>query len=364
MRPIPISSARPRSGLLTPDVTHATLPPPRFNEPVEPVVTTTTVNSTASAMDRAVDAGAGIVRLAPAWVPRSFFTPGRASASTPTTTSRWVKNRGGIDERWLGSTVRAENGPLTGRTRASAWSSDADGRCIPFDEFVGTTAARSSASGSGRKRRLAGVLEVLRQLGPMPLHMHQRDEQAAARRQGGQAGGLLLPAADEQQRRQQLPLHVHGLSRHDPGAGRAAASRTGTRATTASLDSRKATGSARHRLGHPAGVLHAPGQLCTYEPQRGSDVFGMYESSSKAARSRGAALEGHAGGQHGTSTSSSSCSTGRRTPIPPSSPTGSYGRTRPRLPGRPAARDSPRTGSCSAPTRSAPRSCRSSPVRP
>ena len=28
----------------------------------------------------------------------------------------------------------------------------------------------------------------------------------------------------------------------------------------------------------PAGVLHAPGSLCTYEPQWGSDVFGMYQS--------------------------------------------------------------------------------------
>jgi hypothetical protein len=28
----------------------------------------------------------------------------------------------------------------------------------------------------------------------------------------------------------------------------------------------------------PAGVLHAPGSVCTYEPQWGSDVFGMFQS--------------------------------------------------------------------------------------
>ena len=33
-----------------------------------------------------------------------------------------------------------------------------------------------------------------------------------------------------------------------------------------------------HRVAHPPGVLHAPGSLCTYEPQWGSDVFGMYQS--------------------------------------------------------------------------------------
>ena len=28
----------------------------------------------------------------------------------------------------------------------------------------------------------------------------------------------------------------------------------------------------------PPGILHAPGSLCTYEPQKASDVFAMYES--------------------------------------------------------------------------------------
>jgi hypothetical protein len=28
----------------------------------------------------------------------------------------------------------------------------------------------------------------------------------------------------------------------------------------------------------PPGILHAPGSLCTYEPQKASDVFGMFES--------------------------------------------------------------------------------------
>ena len=33
--------------------------------------------SAASSMDRALESGVGIVRLAPAWVPRVFCTPGR-----------------------------------------------------------------------------------------------------------------------------------------------------------------------------------------------------------------------------------------------------------------------------------------------
>ncbi len=41
---------------------------------------------------------------------------------------------------------------------------------------------------------------------------------------------------------------------------------------------------ARHRLADPAGVLHAPGSLVTYEPQWGSDVFGMYQSMVEGRR--------------------------------------------------------------------------------
>lgn len=28
----------------------------------------------------------------------------------------------------------------------------------------------------------------------------------------------------------------------------------------------------------PPGLLHAPGSLCTYEPQKASDVYAMYQS--------------------------------------------------------------------------------------
>ena len=59
----------------------------------------------------------------------------------------------------------------------------------------------------------------------------------------------------------------------------ASAWRTGTRATTASSISRRPT-ACKPGTGWliPPGVLHAPGSLCTYEPQWGSDVFGMYQS--------------------------------------------------------------------------------------
>ncbi len=64
--------------------------------------------------ERALEQGAGILRLAPAWVPRSFCVPGRRLKLHPADYYALGGDRGGIDERWLSSTTAADNGPKTG----------------------------------------------------------------------------------------------------------------------------------------------------------------------------------------------------------------------------------------------------------
>ncbi|KKL80023.1 hypothetical protein LCGC14_2008990, partial [marine sediment metagenome] len=55
----------------------------------------------------------GVLRLAPAWVPRSFLIPGnRLKLDTRDIYALGI-DRGGIDERWLASTTSADNGPGT-----------------------------------------------------------------------------------------------------------------------------------------------------------------------------------------------------------------------------------------------------------
>src|SRR5437660_12931711 len=71
----------------------------------------TTDADTASAglVRQALDAGAGIFRLAPTWVPRSFLMPGRRIKLAPQDLYALGAHRGGIDERWFGSTTPAAN---------------------------------------------------------------------------------------------------------------------------------------------------------------------------------------------------------------------------------------------------------------
>jgi len=57
--------------------------------------------------------GQGVLRLCPNWVPRSFCIPGRRLKLHPDDYYPHGGARGGIDERWLASTIKADNGPGT-----------------------------------------------------------------------------------------------------------------------------------------------------------------------------------------------------------------------------------------------------------
>ena len=57
----------------------------------------------------AIDAGEGILRLAPTWVPRSFLMPGARLKLASQDFYALGTHRGGIDERWFASTTTAAN---------------------------------------------------------------------------------------------------------------------------------------------------------------------------------------------------------------------------------------------------------------
>src|SRR5262245_10325346 len=73
-----------------------------------PMTTASTPPATA-AVRSALEAGQGILRLAPTWVPRSFLMPGRRIKLHPNDIYAYGAHRGGIDERWFASTTPASN---------------------------------------------------------------------------------------------------------------------------------------------------------------------------------------------------------------------------------------------------------------
>jgi hypothetical protein len=72
-----------------------------------------TEQQTLQLLQQALEEGEGIVRLTPTWVPRAFCVPGRRLRLHTQDLYAFGAQRGGIDERWFSSTVKADNGPLT-----------------------------------------------------------------------------------------------------------------------------------------------------------------------------------------------------------------------------------------------------------
>lgn len=231
------------------------------------------------AVETFLEEGHGIVRLAPNWVPRLFCTPGRRIRLHPNDYFPLGKDRGGIDERWLSSGIRAENGPLTEKDEGLSFVFNDQGIAIPFDEFVqraGESLLGPNFSDWGRWPMYSKFFD---NLAPLPFHIHHRDEQAADVGKPGKPEAYYFPP-EMNNHEGHFPYTFFGLHREvavDQLRARLELFHKGgdNRITELSKAYRLTPGSG---WDVPAGILHAPGSLCTYEPQADSDVFAMAES--------------------------------------------------------------------------------------
>ena len=226
---------------------------------------------------RAIDAGEGILRLTPTWVPRSFLHPGKRIKLAPTDWYAFGAHRGGIDERWFASTTEAANENRTPdeglsyvafegqRFQLRDAVSEAGGRLIGkkmFDEY----------------QRWPVYSKFFDNMGPIPHHMHQSQKDAALVGQQGKPESYYFPP----QLNNVDNNFAYTFMGLEPGTTKADVRKcleNWSQGDNGILDLSKAY---RLKRGSgwliPPGVLHAPGSLCTYEPQWGSDVFGMFQS--------------------------------------------------------------------------------------
>ena len=238
------------------------------------------VVSTASGMERALDSGGGIVRLAPAWVPRAFCTPGRRIRLHPDDYFPFEQTRGGIDERWFSSAVRADNGPLTGPYEGLSLVVDPDGGLLPFDDFVGHHKAELIGSRLWNKHNKWSMYsKFYDNQQPLPFHVHHTDEKAALVNKPGKPEAYYYSPHMNNHLGDQA-ISFFGFQSEvtkEQVKERLMRFRDGgdNRITDLSRGYRTQLGTG---WDIPAGVLHAPASICTYEPQAACDVFCMCES--------------------------------------------------------------------------------------
>ena len=223
--------------------------------------------------------GEGIFRLAPCWVPRSFCIPGRRIKLHPDDYYALGAARGGLDERWLGSATAADNGPLTAPNEGISHVVCPDGELVPLSEAVAELGAELIGD---RLWKTCGAWPVFSKffdnLGPLPLHIHHRECHARLVGQKGKPECYYFPPQLNNYGGR-FPFTFFGL---EPGTTRDQVRRA-LECFTAG-DNHITDLSRAYRLvpgtgwDVPPGVLHAPGSLCTYEPQAASDVYAMYQS--------------------------------------------------------------------------------------
>jgi len=230
----------------------------------------------------AMEQGKGILRLAPAWVPRSFCVPGRRIKLHPHDYFALGGNRGGIDERWFSSTTPADNGPLTSPNEGLSFIVFEDGATTHRMLLRDAVAELKDALVGQRLWKQYGRWPMYSKYfdnqGPLPHHIHHRDEHAKLTGQMGKPEAYFFPS-QANNHKGDFPYTFFGLK---PGTTRDQVRRC--LADFSKGDNRITELSTAYRLevdtgwDVPPGVLHAPGSLCTYEPQLASDVFALYES--------------------------------------------------------------------------------------
>ena len=230
-------------------------------------------------VQNAVNAGEGVLRLEPTWVPRSFMIPGRRLKLHPDDLYAFGGHRGGINERWFSSTTKASNGPATTPDEGLSYVHPAAGSRFLLKDAV--EAAGDLLLGADVMEREGGfnlLCKFFDNMGPIPHHMHQSDEFAKRVGFKGKPEAYYFPP----QYNQLFNNFPHTYMGLEPGTTKDQiydCLKRWNQGDNGILFHARA-----YRLEPGAGwqidpgILHAPGSLVTYEPQVNSDVFAMFQS--------------------------------------------------------------------------------------
>ncbi|HKI34315.1 MAG TPA: hypothetical protein VKA46_20850 [Gemmataceae bacterium] len=232
----------------------------------------------ASGVQKAIEAGEGILRLAPTWVPRSFLTPGRRLKLNPKDIYAYGAHRGGIDERWFASTTPAANENREPDEGLSYVVVDGK-RAFTLADAVQAEGERLIGPAIwSRYKKWPVYSKFFDNMGPIPHHMHQNKKQAALVGREGKPESYYFPP-QLNAIGNNFPHTFFGL---EPGTTKDDVKRCLQRWNEGDNGILNYSKAYRLQAGSgwlvPPCVLHAPGSLVTYEPQWGSDVFGMYQS--------------------------------------------------------------------------------------
>jgi hypothetical protein len=236
---------------------------------------------TANRIHQTFEKGKGIFRMTPAWVARKFNQPGQRLRLHPNDYFALGMQRGAIKERWFSSVVAASMDPN-----------------VPWDEGMSYIAVNDNPSEKILFKEAIAELgtdligtELMEKYGTWPMyskffdykmalfhHLHLDDSAAKHVGRLGKPEAYYFPIQLNSYSGE-FPVTYFGF---DPGVTKTMVrerlldfENRDTRLTELSRAYRLTPGTGWYI---PAGVVHAPGSLLTYEPQWNSDVASIFEN--------------------------------------------------------------------------------------
>ena len=231
-------------------------------------------------VQKALEDGKGVLRLAPVWVPRAFCRPGKRIKLHPDDYYILGK-RGGIDERWFASTTWAENGPGTPEDEGLSYivADEAGAEKVLLRDAV--ELMKEEIVGEYLWNKYHGwpmFSKFFDNAGPLPHHIHHRDQHARRVGAGGKPEMYFFPS-QLNNHGGEFPFTFFGFNPETEKEEVLKSLKNFTNGDNNILGLSRA-----YKLqldtgwNVKPGVMHAPGSLCTYEPQFASDVYAMYQS--------------------------------------------------------------------------------------
>ncbi|MFC2087139.1 hypothetical protein ACFLSA_03130 [Bacteroidota bacterium] len=220
----------------------------------------------------------GLIHLAPAWVPYTFSTPGRRLKLHPDDLFALGLERGGIDERWFGSTCNADCGPLTKEDDGLSYAIN-NGEMVLLRDIINE--AGIEVLGKKVMDKWGGLKvfsKFFDNMEELPLHIHSRDEHAREIGMDGKAEAYYFPP-QVNFTNGKFPYTFFGM---EPGTTKEDIRKCILNFDKGDNKIRDYSKAYKLEVGTgwlvPPGIFHAPGSLCTFEVQWASDIYSMYQS--------------------------------------------------------------------------------------
>jgi hypothetical protein len=218
----------------------------------------------------------GILRLRPAWVARNFIPPGKRF-NLPDAQFN-LGNRGGICERWLGSTTRADNKVSVPDEGISFIAVDG-GEDISLKEAVDCCGELLMGKEYFENHKGLGRLAKIFDYGDrLPYHIHQMQQHASLVGRNSKDEAYYFPEGVDMGRHNETFFGVHPYIVREKRF----------ELLLKHLVEWKDDGILQHAFAYnqvegdgfhiPSGVTHAPGSALTIELQEDSDVFAMMQA--------------------------------------------------------------------------------------